>query len=739
MAQPAPAPEVGPEAQGEPRWPHFVAAVGAIRGLVLHGPYGKPKMTDRRAVPRELSIDDLPLVPCGEEANNIVAFCDIIMDVPGPLNASTLFDLCQNGEWQGLPMGLAPSRPLNMPYTMQVIVVVDDPSSVSAESPDTYAGKYHIVKHFTLHGGKLAASRVKDHCVGKPMRFEYGNYCRLGGAAVQHMLSQLHGLQVTSYDVGARCEKKPLVSADQSARDAGYKHIREHGPRTNNRNQFMEWADRESHREGSPVFGWHEAKIREALHNHAKGRANAKVIAYWPFTLKDFAGWFLNDVLSHMLGSLRQNSICWIGRTRTGKSAGSKIVAMTQSDYEIAQAENTDEEPGMVTAKHLDFFKGEPVTKFLPGIFDDGLMQKQDAAMLKGFLNPGEEDATLWARYSSSTFDLGSSRQTCSNPYDAAAEEKAVNGIVEDTITHDHFKQLIAPSFESVTDPDDFDAILARAHMIVVTKKHVFWRIASAIAAPVKFRAWPAQSSMGLLSEQTRSAWMAYKKNPHSGLRTDDYRAGMIWSREYMRKVVKGEVAPQVATVSGATFSSAPASTLQLVPRLMTEAEMKAKIKVEKEKAWARRMSKASGTCLDITGDTDIDTSESEAAQQTASGGPLRAPRPATPNVPSGGAPGSASSSSGDLSLPPPAMPSGLTSASTSYFGMKREREEVLESFYQAAKRAAGQLWVVSDDEDTAGEEEVGEGHAAEAADGGEVSGEEELDEEDVFGFGCAE
>ena len=56
--------------------------------------------------------------------------------------------------------------------------------------------------------------------------------------------------------------------------------------------------------------------------------------------------------------------------------------------------------------------------------------------------------------------------------------------------------------------------------------------------------------------------------------------------------------------------------------------------------------------------------------------------------------------------------------------------------FYEAARRAAGQLWVVSDDEEAMGEEELGEGGVEEAGDGRDVPNEEEFVEDDVFGFG---
>lgn len=83
---------------GEAQWPHFITAVDAVRGLHIRGPSQKPRVEDRRAVPRTIEIADLPLVPAGDTANQIVSFCDVIRDVTGPLEAPILFGLCEKGK-----------------------------------------------------------------------------------------------------------------------------------------------------------------------------------------------------------------------------------------------------------------------------------------------------------------------------------------------------------------------------------------------------------------------------------------------------------------------------------------------------------------------------------------------------------------------------------------------------------------------------------------------------------------
>ena len=97
---------------------------------------------------------------------------------------------------------------------------------------------------------------------------------------------------------------------------------------------------------------------------------------------------FLHDIIVKMIPTMRQHAVTWIGKTRVGKSVGSKTMLFAQSRFEIAAADRSDLVPSIVTANHLDFFKAEPLTKLKPGMFDDGLLQKMDASFLKAFLNP---------------------------------------------------------------------------------------------------------------------------------------------------------------------------------------------------------------------------------------------------------------------------------------------------------------------------------------------------------------
>lgn len=234
---------------------------------------------------------------------------------------------------------------------MQLVIV---PSFLPPDEDHAYV---EIFKNVYLHKNKVPSNECMSFCHGIAVRFDCGSQVRLGLTGMNYMLVRLWTFQ-------PKFEKKMVL--DQTARQAGYQFIRDHGPRSNNRNQFMEWTGEQVLLPGGPLEGWHEGKVTEALRNYYRGRQNAKTLQYWPLTLKSLTGWFLDDVLVQMLPSMRQHSITWIGCTRVGKPISSKTILFAQPRFEITQAGRSDLIPPVVTAKHLDCFKAEPITKFKP-------------------------------------------------------------------------------------------------------------------------------------------------------------------------------------------------------------------------------------------------------------------------------------------------------------------------------------------------------------------------------------
>ena len=83
------------------------------------------------------------------------------------------------------------------------------------------------------------------------MRFDWG--ARVAQMALNHMLDRMGGMQIRIWNLVPKSEKKTTLH--QAAREQGHKFIRDHGPRSNNRNQFMEWTDEQVHLPGGKLEG----------------------------------------------------------------------------------------------------------------------------------------------------------------------------------------------------------------------------------------------------------------------------------------------------------------------------------------------------------------------------------------------------------------------------------------------------------------------------------------------------
>ncbi|CAE7745996.1 unnamed protein product [Symbiodinium sp. CCMP2592] len=433
-------------------------------------------------------------------------------------------DAVQHVRWN-MTQGCFDNTIYKVPYTMQIVILPASPPEDAAANDD---GTYiHVFKHVYLHRNKMTARECIDMCYGIALRFDWGTHTRAALMALHYMIDGMGGKQIRCWFVQPKFEKK--VTVDQSARDAGHKFIRDMGPRANNLNQFMEW-------DTNKMTGWTEGS---------------------------FTAWFFDDVLVHMLGSLRQHAITWIGKTLVGKSLGSKTVSFCQSKYDIDAVGREDLVPSIVTAKHLDFFKSEPLTKLKPGIFDDGMLQKMDSSFLKAFLNPS----------------------ACNNPYDQKLDESMYQEMQRSKISgiaHNSFLELIHPSFEGVDNMEDMAAIIARTHIIVITENGVYWRLAGAQKSNVKFEPWPPGEPIDILAPSQKPIFLAYKKNPSNHTLPPNFHEDMVWSQEVLGRLFRGEHVPRIMTVRGRSlFGGEPNLPRQIPPRLLDDGQAKAKIKKE--------------------------------------------------------------------------------------------------------------------------------------------------------------
>ncbi|CAE7633244.1 unnamed protein product, partial [Symbiodinium microadriaticum] len=163
-----------------------------------------------------------------------------------------------------------------------------------------------------------------------------------------------------------------------------------------------------------------------------------------------------------------------------------------------------------------------------------------------------EEDATVWARYSSAYFEQGASRQACNNPYDRGVDDEQVKGMRASNIweiKHKDFMKLIQPSFACIDEAEDMDAIIARTHIIFITDHGIYWRLAHPQHRTVPFVQWPENEPHDLLIPSQKDIFRSYKKDPFKHTPPPSFHADMVWSQEVLQRLFRGESIRRTITI----------------------------------------------------------------------------------------------------------------------------------------------------------------------------------------------
>ena len=162
-----------------------------------------------------------------------------------------------------------------------------------------------------------------------------------------------------------------------------------------------------------------------------------------------------------------------------------------------------------------------------------------------------EEDATVWARYTSAQFDQGAGRHACNNPYARDLDEKLYMDMKKSKVwqaPHNKFIDMIKPSFAAIDEDEDMDAILARTHIILITDCGIYYRVASTSKDPISFIQWDDNEPMDLMTASQKPIFKQYKMQPHVHNYPASYLEDLAWSQTLIRRLLNGEPVPRSHT-----------------------------------------------------------------------------------------------------------------------------------------------------------------------------------------------
>ena len=381
----------------------------------------------------------------------------------------------------------------------------------------------------------------------------------------------LGGVQLRTRQVVANPDAKPKQkkSKDMDSLSAGFKFIKEYGPRANSANQFVEWTEYHINNDESPIHGWDRGLVKESLRNYAAGEAVAPSITLYPLTLADFKEWVIKEIAIPCIKSSKEKGIFLHGLSGIGKTPLATAMCLALSGYNLVEAERDDLVPAFRSAQHLDNFRAEPGSPLKPSLFDDGNLNTTAPADIKAYLDAAE-NVIIWARWGGCKFSANQARVLCNNPIDRAADKDDIP-FFHQTVPHKDFVELTKVAYNQHMNEEDHFAILKRCTYIVFGPHHLYVREASAKPDNVKIMRYPdvpANVNPDLIRESAKEKFGLFKAGDRS--LPPDYSENFQWSITLVRKVLQGETIdefhPRTTTSMPPLHTAGPSSSSHMMP-----------------------------------------------------------------------------------------------------------------------------------------------------------------------------
>ncbi|CAE7211791.1 unnamed protein product, partial [Symbiodinium sp. CCMP2456] len=194
-------------------------------------------------------------------------------------------------------------------------------------------------------------------------------------------------------------------------------------------------------------------------------------------------------------------------------------------------------------------------------------------------------------------------RQACNNPYNRQADEEAYKSMKISNIwevPHKQFLELIQPSFSSIVEVEDMDAILARTHVILITDHGLYWRLAKVEKTNIRFVQWPADEPRDLLVQSQKEIFVNYKKNPTKYQLPPNFHEDMVWSQEVLHRLFEGETVARTMTIRGMNLFGESQPPRQILPRILGDNDLGDRENREKVETTFRNLKRSGPITIDL-------------------------------------------------------------------------------------------------------------------------------------------
>ena len=282
--------------------------------------------------------------------------------------------------------------------------------------------------------------------------------------------------------------------------DKGFDFIAKHGPRSSCDLAQLRWQTKELRKSSSPIFGWPQNLVQQALRQLSSEGALARKEFEWPLPLTPvfFQSWLL-EILED-IWNLDLSALVMLGEPACGKSPLGRSVLMAQCRFNKNQYQ-VDGEPCIRCSPEIDFLRGETGTVIMGDFLDDPCTQSLGLKALKSLLDVGLYESMSWARWGGVT----------ANAYDASVIE---GESFIPMLKFETFWEMVRPCLCKEATKADVDAILKRATFLVNTKQFVYYRKNGINDDQVARKCIP---DADYLTDEGKK-WYGKFKNNHKGL-----------------------------------------------------------------------------------------------------------------------------------------------------------------------------------------------------------------------------
>ena len=157
----------------------------------------------------------------------------------------------------------------------------------------------------------------------------------------------------------------PDEDAEDRKIDEGYDYIEKTAHRSTSGTLMARWLDKSVQKPTCPIYEWSVQKVEKAVKNLQSGGNLAKRRTKCPNTLRGVHPVLLRYILGPLLPSLRRKSMVMVGENKIGKTPVMELLSFALAYYWV-EKDAVDDAPEVRLAADLDFFRGDPGTKYTP-------------------------------------------------------------------------------------------------------------------------------------------------------------------------------------------------------------------------------------------------------------------------------------------------------------------------------------------------------------------------------------